>query len=130
MKQRAFVMLALMLVAAPAQADESAGTESPLMLGAGARALALGGAGVAINTGSDAIFWNPAHLAFHQRGDFSLFRTKLFVDGATYHAGFLTYPTVDMGTFALGYQRLGGVVLPRQRDQRSARHSHPAEPVV
>jgi hypothetical protein len=35
-----------------------------------------------------------------------LFRTELFVDGSTYHTSFASYPTLDLGTLAIGYQRL------------------------
>ena len=77
----------------------------------------MGGAGAAASSDANALFWNPARLAWTTRGEFSLFRTQLFTDGIGYHAGFLSYPTVDLGSFALGYQRLGIDGLERRDDR-------------
>lgn len=57
---------ALLLAAAPASALETA---SFLDLGAGARELAMGGAGTAVSDDADAIWWNPAGLASVERGE-------------------------------------------------------------
>ncbi len=101
----ALVPLALVPSALWAQ---DGGTQSDLTsMGVGARELSMGRTGVATSQGADALFWNPAQLAVTQWAELSLFRSQLFVDGVTYHAAFFTYPTLDFGTLALGYQRIG-----------------------
>ena len=87
-------------------AQEDAGTQSPFALGSGAREQAMGRTGAATSQTSEALFWNPARLAATVRPDLALYRTQLFVDGSLYHAAFASYPTLDFGTLAIGYQRL------------------------
>ena len=101
----------------PARAEDGAGTRSPLTLGSGAREMSMGRTGVATSQGSEALFWNPSRLSLVDRGELSLFRTQLFADGIGYHAGFLSYPTLDMGSVALGYQRLGVDGIDRRDDR-------------
>lgn len=110
-----------MLVAAASagRAEDGAGTQSPFTLGSGSRALGMGRVGAALADDATALYWNPARLARLERGELSLFRTRLFVDGAGYHAGFVSYPTLDIGSFALGYQRLDVSDIER-RDNRNA----------
>lgn len=89
-----------------ARAESGAGTESPFVLGAGARVQAMGRAGTALADGPDAQFWNPARLGWADRSGLSLYRTRLFLDDIHYHAAAFAYPTIDLGTFALSYMRL------------------------
>ncbi len=77
----------------------------------------MGSAATATATDSDALFWNPARLTLVSRGEFSAFRSTLYVDDATYHAGFFSYPTLDYGTFAVGYQRIGVGSIERRDDR-------------
>ncbi len=98
--------------------DDSHGTESPLTLGAGGRALGMGRATVALTSDATALYWNSARLGCVQQSELSLFHTELFVDGAVYSTAFLALPTLDLGTFAVGYQRkaVGGI---DRRDDRN-----------
>jgi tetratricopeptide (TPR) repeat protein len=67
----------------------------------------MGRVGAAMSDDATALFWNPARLSAVARPELQLFRTQLFADGIGYHAGFFAYPTLEQGTFAVGYQRLG-----------------------
>jgi len=87
-------------------AQDDGGTQSPFQLGSGAREQAMGRTGAATSRSAEALFWNPARLASTARADLSLFRTQLFLDGSLYHAAFGSYPMLDFGTLAFGYQRL------------------------
>ena len=102
-----FLIVSLLSLQAPVRAQDG-GTQSDLTsMGVGARELSMGRTGAATSKGADALFWNPAQLGVAPWPELSLFRTQLFVDGVTYHAAFFTYPTLDFGTLALGYQRIG-----------------------
>jgi hypothetical protein len=109
----------LLLTASRAAAGgEGAGTESPLGLGAGGRALGMGRAATALSADATALFWNSARLSGVPHWELSLFHTQLFVDDALYSTAFMALPTLDLGTFAVGYQRLdvGGI---ERRDDRN-----------
>ena len=73
--RRALAVLLLTLASRPALAiDPSAGTSGAQFLNIGqgsARAMALGGAYVALAEGSDAMTWNPAGLAATQQREFA-----------------------------------------------------------
>lgn len=94
-----------------------AGTNSPFDLGAGARALALAGAYVAVADDATAIFWNPGGLAQLDQAEVSAMHINLFFDTPYDYLG-MAYPIMDWGTFALGAVRIStdGVIL---RDERS-----------
>jgi tetratricopeptide (TPR) repeat protein len=77
----------------------------------------MGRAAVALSDDASALFWNPARLSWSEWPELQLFRTQLFDDGIAYHAGFFSYPTVDQGTFSLGYQRLGVDAIERRDAQ-------------
>jgi tetratricopeptide (TPR) repeat protein len=111
------VLLAQALAAGRARAADDAGTQGPFTLGAGARGLGMGRTGVALSDDATTVFWNPARLATVESCELALFRTKLFTDGLYYHAGFLTYPTLDLGTFGVGYQRLDASDIERRSDR-------------
>ncbi|HZL84805.1 MAG TPA: PorV/PorQ family protein [Candidatus Krumholzibacteria bacterium] len=106
MRNLAALVLVGILGAAAAHAADDGGTQSPFLLGAGAREQAMGRTGAATAVHAEALYWNPARLAYTERPDLTLFRTELFVDGSTYHTSFASYPTLDLGTLAIGYQRL------------------------
>jgi tetratricopeptide (TPR) repeat protein len=89
-----------------ARATDDAGVESPLALGSGSRSMSLGGTGAAFASDADAMFWNAARLALLEHAGLSLFHTSLAADGAAYNAGFAAYPSLDVGTFGMGFQRL------------------------
>jgi tetratricopeptide (TPR) repeat protein len=96
-----------------ALAADDGGTQSPFVIGVGAREQSLGRTGVAYSLTSEALFWNPARLAAVERPEVSLFRSKLFVDDTEYLAGFTAYPSLDFGTFAVGFQRISSTGIER-----------------
>lgn len=91
-----FLLLAL-LAALPAGAAETA---SFLDIGAGARALGMGGAYTALADDASALYWNPAGLSELEKREFTASHAELF--GST-RLDFLAYahPTAQ-GTFAAG----------------------------
>lgn len=103
-----FLML-LILASVPAFSQEgSAGLQNPLQeLGAGARALSLGSAYVAMADDPSAVFWNPAGLEFIPRVSLSLFHTQLGISGLSYDFIGFAYPTLQFGTIGVGYSRIG-----------------------
>jgi tetratricopeptide (TPR) repeat protein len=114
-------MAAVVLVCAlagAARATDDGGVESPLALGSGGRAMGLGRTGVAFASDADAMFWNAARLGLLDHAGLSLFHTALFADGANYSAGFAAYPSLDVGTFGIGFQRLDVSGIER-RDERN-----------
>ncbi len=103
-----FVLIGLLLSFSTASAGEyQGGTESPLRFGVGARELSLGGASIARCDASTAAFWNPARLAEAEYMTLSGFHTNLFDTDVAYQYAGLSIPTLDMGSFGFGVQRLG-----------------------
>jgi tetratricopeptide (TPR) repeat protein len=103
------MLLALVLgcaAAAPAGAAPDAGTESNLALGAGSRAIALGGACLARVGDASAMFWNPAGLAGLERGDLAAMHARIGFGAAGQTFVGLAYPTLRAGSFGLGMLRL------------------------
>ena len=88
------------------QSDGDYGTTMNISHGAGARAMGLGRAYVAVANDASAMFWNPAGLELVPRATFSLFHHQIF-EGTIYdYAGFV-YPTLTYGTIGIGLARLG-----------------------
>ena len=69
-----------------------------LSWGAGARALGLGKAYVALATDSSAAYWNPAGLAFAERSEVGALHAILW-EGANYDFLGVALPTLSSGTF-------------------------------
>jgi hypothetical protein len=87
--------------------DGQGGTRSDFTdFGFGARAMGLGNAYVALANDPTAVHWNPAGLDYIYQQSVSLFHTSLYLDILYDFAGY-AYPTLDLGTFALGIARLG-----------------------
>jgi tetratricopeptide (TPR) repeat protein len=88
------------------------GTDNPFELGAGARALALGGAYPAVADDVTALSWNPAGLARVDRIEVSGMHINLFYD-TPYDFFGAAYPLLDWGTFAAGMVRVatGGIIV-------------------
>jgi tetratricopeptide (TPR) repeat protein len=85
-----------------------AGLQNPLHeLGAGARALSLGRAYVALADDPTAVFWNPAGLESVQQTSFTLYRSTLGLSGVNYDFLGLVYPTLNLGSVGIGYARIG-----------------------
>ena len=85
----------------------------PISYGAGARAMGLGRAYVAIANDPTAIFWNPAGLEIVPKSTFTLFHHQIF-EGAMYDFAGFVYPTLTLGTIGVGFARIGtGDVIQR-----------------
>jgi tetratricopeptide (TPR) repeat protein len=73
--------------------------------GFGARAMGLGNAYVALANDPTAVHWNPAGLDYIYQQSVSVFHASLYLDILYDFVGY-AYPTLDLGTFALGLARL------------------------
>ncbi len=91
--------------AIPTFAAQDAGTESALYIGAEARTMALGRAGVTEYESAFTAEWNPAGLGYIPRFAVGLQMVSLF--GEAWHKSIgVVYPTLDWGTFSLSIMRL------------------------
>jgi len=102
-------LLLFLLAVSPAvraQTSATGGTQSPFVLGAGARALALGGAYVAMPRDPSAVYWNPAGLELLQRKSATFFYTNLPL-GTSYNFIGFVYPTLSFGTIGFGAIHIG-----------------------
>ncbi len=107
MKSPGIIIVVFLAMAASAGATGDGGTESPFAFGIGARELALAGANLTECRGTAAPFWNPARLARSEHLALSGFHARLFDSDVAYqYLGFVV-PTLDFGTFGLGFNRLG-----------------------
>jgi tetratricopeptide (TPR) repeat protein len=87
--------------------DGQGGTRSDFTdFGFGARAMGLGNAYVALANDPTAVHWNPAGLDYIYQQSVLIFHTSLYLD-VLYDFASYAYPTLDLGTFALGIARLG-----------------------
>jgi tetratricopeptide (TPR) repeat protein len=110
----ALVALGVLALAAPAQAEETGGTRSPFASGAGARAVALGGAFTAIGDGLEALEWNPAGLARASRTGFEVARAQQTEIGTTDDYAAFVLPNWRWGVAALAVRHIGvGGIEPR-----------------
>ncbi len=106
MKMAGLLIGLLGLLAGTVCADDG-GSDSPFSLGAGARELSLGGAGVVVSDAATAPYWNPSNLASAQYLTAAGFYSRLFDSDVAYQYAGAAWPTLDMGTFGLGVFRLG-----------------------
>jgi tetratricopeptide (TPR) repeat protein len=104
--------------ARPAMAAEDGGTLSPFASGAGCRALALGGAFVAIAEDATALTWNPAGLGRVTRSGFEATHTEHTSVGASDEYAALVMPSWRWGTAAVSIRHLGVGGIER-RDERN-----------
>jgi tetratricopeptide (TPR) repeat protein len=87
--------------------DGQAGTRSPFTeFGFGARSMGLGNAYVALADDPTAVHWNPAGLDYIYQQSVTFFHASLYL-GTPYSFIGYAYPTLDLGTFAIGIGRLG-----------------------
>ena len=82
------------------------GTRSNFTFGFGARAMGMGNAYVAMADDPTAVYWNPAGLDYIYQQSLTLFHASL-PEGGLYDFVGYAYPTLDLGTFALGIGRIG-----------------------
>jgi tetratricopeptide (TPR) repeat protein len=114
----AFLLAVLLLRSIAFGLEGSSGTSSLFLLGAGTRAVGMGGSFVSIADDASAVFWNPAGLARLSFGELGFSHVTL-PEGSEFDFAGLAYPTVRHGSFALGFLRVGtdGIF---SRDSRAA----------
>ncbi|MCB1151120.1 hypothetical protein KDK88_06200, partial [bacterium] len=116
--RRLAALLLLTLLAAPVRAADDGGLRSVFALGAGNRALALGGAYAAVADDASAALWNPAGLAALDRRRFEATHTDLFGMGYSEQYASLGLPSWRWGVTSLTL-RLFGVDGIEHRDDRN-----------
>lgn len=118
-KFESIVVVLVLLTAVPTKAQEgSSGLSSFFLLGAGARAVGMGGSFVSVANDASAVFWNPAGLARLEFPELSFAHVTL-PEGTDFDFGGIVYPTLKAGSFSAGFLRLGtdGIF---SRDSRAA----------
>ena len=105
------------LLPAPARAAEDAGVGSIFTEGAGSRALALGGAFVAISDDASAALWNPAGLGHIQRNELQAMSANLYGLGISEQYASLAFPSWRWGTAAFVFRRFGVSGVERRDDR-------------
>lgn len=113
MKKLGTILLLVVVALSPAwQAhaqDGSGGTRSVFSLGAGSRAIAMGGAFSAIGDDASALYYNPAALRLNQNPGIMFNHIQLFSGFADANYDFigLVYPTLTVGSVGLGFMTTG-----------------------
>lgn len=95
---RAALAAILLLAATPATAGPGTTAANFLKIGVGARPVALGEAYTAVAEDVNAIYYNPAGLAFLERHEVTLMHNKFF-KGVSQQWGGYAFPSVHFGTF-------------------------------
>ena len=85
---------------------QDAGQETPFSIGAGARALGMGGGFISLSDDASAIYYNPAGLPSLNYQELSLMHINLF-QGTIYNYAGWVYPDTKLGGFGIGYFRIG-----------------------
>ena len=106
-----------MLLTTPIGAQNTQYAGAPLQLGAGARALGLGGAFVALSDDATAFYWNPAGLARHLKREVHVQHTEQF-DGTINHDIVALRIPIHQASLGIGFVRLGidGITLTNLED--------------
>ena len=106
-----YLISLLVLFATDAAAQSFAGAKYGgdfLSVGAGARALGMGSAHVAITNDVTSAYWNPAGLADVQSLDVAYMHSERFAGIVSYDYGAIAYPLKESGsTIALSFFRQG-----------------------
>ncbi len=100
-------ILALALTTSQTSALDDGGGRSVFARGAGERALALGGAYVAVADDPGAMIWNPAGLARLDRKNLYASHSSLIGLGFSEQLGLMALPSWKLGTFGIGFRRFG-----------------------
>ncbi|MBI3297442.1 MAG: PorV/PorQ family protein [Elusimicrobia bacterium] len=95
----------LLLAPLPALAGPGATAANFLKVGVGARPVALGEAYTALADDVNAVYYNPAGLAFLQRQEVTAMHNKFF-DGVSQQFAAYAYPSVRFGTFSGAFMML------------------------
>jgi tetratricopeptide (TPR) repeat protein len=108
-RRRCILTLVALLAVLPSTtlALDDGGGRSVFATGAGNRALALGGAYVAVADDASAAVWNPAGLALAPRKQFQITQTSLFGLGFSEQYASLVVPHWRWGSASLTYRRFG-----------------------
>lgn len=86
----------------PAAAGPGSTAANFLKMGVGARPVALGEAYVALAEDANAVYYNPAGLAYLERQEVTLMHNK-FVLGVNQQFGAYAFPSANFGTFAAAF---------------------------
>ncbi|KPJ61687.1 MAG: hypothetical protein AMJ46_01065 [Latescibacteria bacterium DG_63] len=89
-----------------AASSASGGTESVFSLGAGSRALGMGGAFTAVSNDATTLYWNPAGLPNLEQTSIIGFHSTL-LEGSSYDFFSICQPTVRFGSFGFAFVRVG-----------------------
>ncbi|KAA3630904.1 MAG: hypothetical protein DWP97_14335 [Calditrichaeota bacterium] len=100
-----YISLTILLLSVSISAQD-AGQESPFSIGAGARALGMGGGFTSLSSDASSIYYNPAGLPTLSYQQVSLMHVNLF-EGVSYNYAGWVYPDSKLGGFGLGYFRIG-----------------------
>jgi len=103
--------------AAPATATEDGGTRSVFATGAGGRALAMGGAYVAVADDASAAFWNPGGLALLSRLELEATHSTRQTTDFRETAMVLAVPSWQWGVVALTLRHFGASGIERRDDR-------------
>ncbi|MCK4236412.1 MAG: PorV/PorQ family protein, partial [Candidatus Krumholzibacteria bacterium] len=89
--------------------DGSGGTRSIFSVGAGSRAISMGGAFTAIGDDPSAIYYNPAVVRVNRHACVMVNHIQLFsgFSDASYDYIGLVYPTLSVGSVGLGFMTVG-----------------------
>ncbi len=107
-----YLLAASFIVAAPSALsaqDGAGGTRSIFSLGAGSRAIAMGGAFSTLCDDPSAVYYNPAGLRLNRYPGVTVNHIQLFsgFSDATYDFVGLVYPTLSVGSIGLGFMTAG-----------------------
>ena len=101
------ILVALTVMCSTSLALDDGGGRSVFATGAGNRALALGGAYVAVADDGSAAIWNPAGLGLVTRNQLQASQTSLFGLGFSEQYAALVLPHWRWGTASITYRRFG-----------------------
>jgi hypothetical protein len=105
-KYLVFIAICLTPICSVVWAQNTQYAGDPLQLGAGARALGIGGSFVAISDDATAFYWNPAGFGTHKKRELHVQHTEQF-GGSVSHDVIAVGLPVRNGGLGLGLIRLG-----------------------
>ena len=105
MKIKNLIFVCIILLSTQIQAGD-AGRETPFSIGAGARALGMGGGFISLADDASAIYYNPAMLPYLNYQEFSVMHIDLF-EGTQYNYAGWVFPDTKLGGFGVGFFRIG-----------------------